>query len=166
VLKKLAENASPLVARANAYITMPDETNYTIQADVMGQKVRDDMPDIGVVANRYTLQLAGNTQQLRLISWDALPRVDKTIGFGWKPEIWYRMRLSCDVQGDKAVVRGKVWPRDAAEPSDWTVEFVDTTPNREGAAALYGYASGIINKQIGTEIFYDNVRITPNKSEK
>lgn len=166
VLKKLAVNASPLVARANAYITMPWETDYTIQADVRGQKVRDDMPDIGIVANRYTLQLAGNTQQLRLISWDALPRVDKTIAFGWKPEVWYRMKLTVDVEGDKATVRGKVWPREDSEPKDWSVEFVDTTPNREGAAALYGFASGILEGQLGTEIFYDNVRITPNKGEK
>jgi hypothetical protein len=166
VLKKLAVNPSPLVARANAFIGLPSYTDYTIEADVMGQKVGDDMPDVGVVANRYTLQLAGKAKLLRLISWDALPRVDKTIAFDWKPEVWYHMRLTVDVNGDKATIRGKVWQRDQSEPNDWTVEIEDPVPNREGAPALYGYAAGILPGQVGTEIFYDNVRILPNKKGK
>jgi hypothetical protein len=36
-------------------------------------------------------------------------------------------------------------------------------PNREGAPALYGYAAGIVPPALGTEIYYDNVKITPNK---
>ena len=52
----IATNASPLVARANTYIAMPNLTGYTIQADVQGARVRNDMPDMGVVANRYTLR--------------------------------------------------------------------------------------------------------------
>jgi hypothetical protein len=71
-----------------------------------------------------------------------------------------------DVQGDKANIRGKAWPRDAAEPNDWTLEFTDPNPNREGAPALYGYAAGILEGQPGTGIYYDNVRITPNKNGK
>jgi outer membrane protein assembly factor BamB len=161
-LVKLATNASPLVARANAFIGMPNLTNYTIQADVLGKKVHSDLPDMGVVANRYTLMLAGNTQQLRLVSWDALPRVDKTIAFEWKPDVWYRMKLTAAVQGDKAVIRGKVWPRDQEEPRAWTVEFEDPNPNREGSPALYGYASGILENQVGAEIYYDNVSVKPN----
>jgi hypothetical protein len=161
-LVKLATNASPLVARANAYMGMPNLTNYTIQADVLGKKVHSDLPDMGVVANRYTLMLAGNTQQLRLISWDALPRVDKTIAFEWKPDVWYRMKLTAAVQGDKAIIRGKVWPRDQEEPKAWTVEFEDPNPNREGSPALYGYASGILENQVGAEIYYDNVSVKPN----
>src|SRR4029077_8384734 len=33
--KKLATNPNPLVARANAFITQPDATDYTIGADLM-----------------------------------------------------------------------------------------------------------------------------------
>jgi outer membrane protein assembly factor BamB len=161
-LVKLAVNPSPLVARANAFLGLPSLTNYTIQADILGKKVREDMPDVGVVANRYTLMLAGNTQQLRLISWDAVPRVDKTIPFEWKPNVWYRMKLTAAVEGDKATIRGKVWPRDQEEPKAWTVEFVDPNPNREGSPALYGYASGILEGQVGAEIYYDNVSVKPN----
>jgi outer membrane protein assembly factor BamB len=164
VLRKRNDNPSPLVARAHAFIGMPNLTDYTIESDVYGTKVRSDMPDIGVEANRYTLFLGGNIQQLRLYSWDALPRIDKTIQFPWKPNTWYRMKLTVKVDDKKAIVQGKVWERDAEEPKDWTIEVEDPVPNREGAPALYGYAAGIVNaEKPGTEIYYANVKITPNK---
>jgi outer membrane protein assembly factor BamB len=163
VLAKLAVNPSPLVARANAFIGMPNLTDYTIQSDVMSTKKKDDMPDLGVVANRYTLMLAGNTQKLRLISWDALPRVDKTIVYPWKPDVWYTMKLTVEVQGEKAIARGKVWPRGQSEPVEWTLEVEDPAPNKEGSPALYGNAVGI-DESPGTEIYYDNVSVTPNRS--
>lgn len=166
ILKKTAVVASPLVARANAFISKPSLTDYTIQSDVLGMKVRGDMPDLGIVANRYTLMLAGNSQKLRLISWDALPRVDKTIDWTWKPETWYRMKLTVASKGGKALIRGKVWPRDGKEPEAWTVEFEDPTPNTEGSPALYGYATGILENSPGAEIYYANVSVTPNGSAK
>ncbi len=163
-LKKRNDAPSPLVARAHAFIGLPNMTGYTIQADVQGSKVRNELPDMGVEANRYSLHLIGNTQQLRLISWDALPRIDSSIAFPWKPGVWYRMKLSVEVQGDKAIARGKVWPRDQEEPKEWTVEVEDSTPNREGAPALYGNATAVQGpKSPGTEIYYTNVKITPNK---
>lgn len=162
-LKKRNDAPSPLVARAHAFIGMPSMTGYTIQADMQGSKVKNELPDMGVDANRYNLVLIGNTQQLRLISWDALPRIDNTIAFPWKPGVWYRMKLSVEVKGDKAVARGKVWPRDQDEPNEWTVEVEDSTPNREGAPALYGNATAVGGPQSpGTEIFYTNVKIAAN----
>ena len=118
---------------------------------------------MGIVAYRYTLMLDGNKQQLRLLSWEAVPRVDKSIAFGWKENTWYRMKFTVDVQGSKATVRGKVWPRDQTEPEDWTVTFEDPTANTEGSPGVYGYAAGIEEDSPGTEIFYDKVTVTPNK---
>lgn len=164
-LKKLATNPNPALSKANAFIGLPTLTDYTISCDVLGTRKHDEMPDIGIVANRYTLLLDGNKQRLRITSWDALPRVDKTIGFAWKPDVWYRMKFTVDIQGDKGLVRGKVWPRAEAEPREWTIEFEDPTPNREGAPALYGYALGIREPDIGTEIYYDNVSVAPNKKQ-
>src|SRR5262249_3874228 len=81
VLKKVNTKASPLVARGIAFLGMPDLRDYTIQADLMGTKVgkgdQESMPEMGIVANRYSLVLAGNIQKLRLLSWDALPRVEE-----------------------------------------------------------------------------------------
>ncbi len=46
------------------------------------------------------------------------------------------------------------------------VEFEDPNPNRDGAAALYGYVSNVTpsgrSEPPGSEIYYDNVKITPN----
>ncbi len=162
-LKKRNDAPSPLVARARTYIGMPDLTDYTIEADMQGTKRQADMPDMGIAANRYRLALIGNAQQLRLVSWDALPRIDKSIAFAWKPDVWYSMKLTVEVQGDKAIARGKVWPRDQPEPKAWTLTVEDTTPNREGAPALYGNSTGIQEKTPGTEIYYTNVKVTPNK---
>jgi outer membrane protein assembly factor BamB len=169
VLMKTANIASPLVSRAYTYISKPSLTDYTIQADLMGTQKGDDMPDMGIGANRYTLMLAGKTQSLRLISGGAVPRVEKTAGWPWKPDVWYRLKLTVEVGKDKAIIRGKVWPRDQVEPKDWTVEFEDPSPNREGSPALYGYAYGIpgsveeAQKSPGAEIYYDNLSVTPNK---
>jgi outer membrane protein assembly factor BamB len=163
VLKKRNDAPSPLVARANAFIGLPSMRDYTIEADVQSTKVGDDLSDVGVVANRYVLQLSGNVQQVGIISWDAQKRVDKSIAFSWKPDVWYRLKLTVEVNGDKAMVKGKVWPRAEAEPKDWTIEFVDPAPNKEGAPALYGYSAGILPDRLGSEIYYDDVRVTPNK---
>jgi outer membrane protein assembly factor BamB len=163
VLGKLSLNASPLVARGHAYIGMPTLTDYTIESEMMGTKVRDEMPNMGVLANRYSLVLDGNKQMLRLLSWDALPRVDKSTSFSWDPNVWYRFKLTVDVHGDKALVKGKVWQADKSEPTDWSITFEDPVGNKEGSPALYGYATGILPGQKGSEVFYANVKVTPNK---
>lgn len=163
VLAKVTDKPSPLVARGIAFIGEPHNKDYTIEADVQGGKVGADLPDMGVVANRYVLNLAGNIQKLRIVSWDALPRVDRTVPFEWKPGVWYRMKLTIETKNGQGIVKGKCWPRDQKEPAEWTVEVTDPLPNTEGAPGLYGYVLGIPEGGSGTDIFYDNVRIMPNK---
>ena len=64
----------------------------------------------------------------------------------------------------KAYVRGKVWQRDQKEPEKWTIEMVDPLPEKEGSPFLFGNATGAVApKSPGTTIYYDNVKITPNK---
>jgi hypothetical protein len=163
VLKKVNTNASPLIAQANAYLGAPDLKDYTIEAEVLGVPVNGQLPDMGVVNTRYTLWLTGATQSLRLTSWDAIPRVDKTVVYPWKADTWYHLKFMVAVENGKAVARGKVWPRGAAEPNAWTVETIDPTPNREGAPGLFGNLSGFQGNNPGNDIHYDNVRVTPNK---
>ena len=45
---------------------------------------------------------------------------------------WYRLKLTVEQKGESAVVRGKVWPRNDAEPAAWNLEVTDPKPNREG----------------------------------
>jgi len=163
VLKKVNNKASPLVARGIAFLGMPDLKDYTIQADLMGTKVNDSLPDMGIVANRYSLVLAGNTQTLRLLAWAALPRVEETINWPWQPDVWYTMKLTVTVKGDKGLVRGKVWPKDQKEPKEWSIEFSDPRPDVAGSPGLYGYVTGIVEENPGTDIFFDNVSVLPNK---
>jgi outer membrane protein assembly factor BamB len=161
VLKKRDDAASPLVATAHAYIGLPTEKDYMIEVDAMGTKVGPDLPEAGIDVQRYTLVLVGNTGQLRLISWDALPRIDKSIAFPWKPNVWYRLKLRVDMEGDKAMVRGKVWEREKDEPKDWTVEVEDPMPNREGAPGIFGKAVGVGGpKKPGATVYFDNLKIT------
>ncbi len=164
VLQKVATNPNPIVARAYTYMGMPSLSNYTIEADVMGTQVKSDLPDMGIVNSRYTLMLDGNKQMLRLMSWEALPRVDKAIAFHWKPNTWYHMKLMVIPAGNKAYAKGKVWPKGEPEPAGWTTEFEDPCPNLEGSPALYGYATGILEAAVGTEPMFANVTVSPNKN--
>jgi outer membrane protein assembly factor BamB len=167
VLMKANTIPSAMVSRANTFITLPTVRDYTIQADVMGAKKGNDLPDMGVINKRYTLQLAGNYQQLRLLSWDAEPRIDQSISYKWKPDVWYTLKLRVEQQGDKARLLGKVWERGQEEPKDWTVTFDDPAPNTEGSAGLYGNAKGVGGpKDPGTAAYFANVKITPNNAKQ
>jgi hypothetical protein len=163
VLAKVTTNSNPMIARGACFLGTPEMTDYTIEADVQGTKVNDYLPDMGVGACRYTLMLAGQTQTLRLVSWDAMPRVDQTISYPWTPGTWYSMKLRAEVSSGKTVLRCKVWPKANKEPQNWDIEFNDPAPNLEGAPFLYGYVQGHGADQPGTDLYFDSVRVTPNK---
>ncbi|MCS7160764.1 MAG: PQQ-binding-like beta-propeller repeat protein [Gemmatales bacterium] len=174
VLKKLANNPNPLLARALAYITGPQVRDYTIEADLMANERRRNLPDMGVINSRYSLTFDGNKQRLLLRTWearrpedapmDAIPgRINAKVDYSWKPGIWYRFKLRVQVVEGKGVLQGKVWPRQEPEPADWTITAEDPVPNTEGAAGLYAYATGITANSPGAEAFFDNVRVYPNR---
>ena len=114
-------------------------------------------------ACRYLLKLEGQTQTLRLQSWDAIPRVDEWVPFKWQPGIWYHMKLTAIVDKDRATLRAKVWPRGQQEPPKWDIDFTDPSPNLEGAPFLYGYVLGHTVNAPGTEVYFDNLQVSPNK---
>jgi hypothetical protein len=130
---------------------------------VQGRKAGEDLPEFGIVANRYTLFFAGNVQKLRLTSWEALPRVDNTVSFDVQPGVWYHLKLTVERKGEHGIVHGKAWKRGEEEPAKWTVQIDDPRPIFNGSPGLYGYVLGIPEGGHGTDIFYDNVKITPNK---
>jgi outer membrane protein assembly factor BamB len=163
VLMKTNTSPNPLLARGRTFMAMPTVTNYTIQTDLMGTRVGDDLPDMGVCANRYTLFLDGNKQRLRLTSWSALPRVDEYIPFPWKAKAWYRIKFTVSVTKGKASLRGKVWPRGEKEPKKWTIEVEDSTPNPEGSPGLYAYSTNVLDDQPGTAVYFAKVSVTPNR---
>jgi outer membrane protein assembly factor BamB len=171
-LKKLGTNPNPLVARAYTYMGMPTLSNYTVQADLLGVTQEEtgptgkivQWPDMGVTNCRYTLAFDGAKQLLWLRSWEAKRRLDKTIPFPWEANKWYTFKLTVEMVGDKAIARGKVWPKGEPEPAAWTIEVEDSSPNREGSPALYAYSTGNIDGTgVGSEAYFDNIRVTPNK---
>jgi hypothetical protein len=117
---------------------------------------------MGLINCRYNLMLLANDEELAITSWDALPRIAESVVYPVEPDTWYRMKLRVDQDEDKAVIRGKVWPRDEAEPDQWTIETEDPVPNREGSPGLAAYSSTILEGSPGTEAFFDNVRVEPN----
>jgi outer membrane protein assembly factor BamB len=174
----------PRGTRSQCWMGPPDMHDYTIQADLRGQRttqpagaavaVSSDatgaevnssssesqalgLPDMGLVAQRYTLDMMGNSQQLQIRSWppQVARRFSKTIPFHWDGDKWYTVKFSASAENGKAVLRGKVWPRGEKEPDKWTIEAVDDVPNLRGSPGLFGQSNI-------SEIYIDNVVVTPN----
>ena len=167
VLSKFNLSGPQPVVKANTYITTPDSAGYTMEADVMGTEVRGKLADGGIIASRYTLVLDGktdpelNSRTVRLVSWEARPRLNLGVPFNWTPGTWYQMKLTVEVKDKTATVRGKVWKKGDPEPEKWTVEFEDTNPTVSGSAGLYGYVSNATVGEAGAAFYYDNVAVTP-----
>ncbi|EMI46485.1 PQQ-binding-like beta-propeller repeat protein [Rhodopirellula sp. SWK7] len=130
--------------------------DYTITADVKAARGTTKLPDMGVIAQRYTLDLMGESQQLQIRTWAAQLRMAKSVPFQWQSDQWYTLKLRASVEDEVAVLRGKVWKRGETEPSDWTLTAIDEAPNREGSPGLFGNATN-------AEIFIDNVTVFANE---
>ena len=97
----------------------------------------------------------GNHQKIQLRGWASELRLEKSVPFPWEPDVWYTMKFRVDQQGDKALLRGKVWRRGEPEPQEWTITAEDPQPVRQGSPGIYGYSAA--------EIYYDNLQVTGNK---
>jgi len=154
VLQKVPDNT--LFKRIRMYMGALDLSNYTIEADVRVATRRRQMGDIGVTGQRYSLILYGNSQRLKIESWE--PETDRTvtIPFSWKPDAWYHLKLRVENSPDGSVrARGKAWPTGEAEPAQWMIEKVDPSGNRQGASGIFADA------EFGAYI--DNFTLTPNQ---
>ncbi len=112
------------------------------------------MPDMGLIAQRYTLDMMGAAQQLQLRSWppQVATHFSKTIPFPWEAGRWYTMRFEARTQGTDAVLCGKVWRRGEPEPKAWTIEAVHKDGNVRGSPGFFGNSKD-------SEIFIDNVSV-------
>lgn len=151
----------PKGTRSQSFIGPTDLSDYTIQADFYSTGIRkgeptDSLANMGLVAQRYTLDLQGN-QRLQIRSWT--PRLHlrfaETIDFPWQTKTWYTIKFQAENVADGVTLRGKVWPRDEDEPEQWSIEATDETPNRNGSPGLFGNSTN-------SEFYIDNVRVEPN----
>jgi outer membrane protein assembly factor BamB len=149
----------PKGTRSQAIMGQNDLHDYTVQADVLGVPTNGKLPDAGVIAQRYTMDLMGDHQEIQIRSWTSqLDRFSKIVPFKWEGNTWYTIKFRAEASGGKAVLKGKVWKRGEAEPKEWTIEAVDEAPNLVGAPGLFGNAQT-------SEIFYDNIAVTPNQTK-
>jgi outer membrane protein assembly factor BamB len=132
-------------------------SNYTVKADVYSTGTDEVKADMGIVNQRYTLDLMAKNQ-LQIRSWT--PRLElrfaKTVPHQWEPNQWYSMKFQSETTPAGVTLRGKIWKRDEAEPSQWDIEATDATPNLEGAPGLFGYS-------FIAPFYIDNIEVTPNQ---
>ena len=74
------------------------------------------------------------------------------------------MKFRVDIEseptdGGRRCCSGKVWPRDEAEPKEWTITARDESPNLNASPGLYGNAKV-------AELYLDNVEVTANGQTK
>ena len=153
VLQKAADDT--LFKRIRAFIGPVTWSNYTFGADVRAATRRRQIGDIGITAQRYSLVLYGNSQKLKIESWEPETTRTVTVPFAWKPDTWYRLKIRVENLPNGPVrVQGKAWAVGEAEPSAWMIEKLDPIGNRQGAPGLF------IDAQFGAQL--DNFEITQN----
>ncbi|HZN34231.1 MAG TPA: PQQ-binding-like beta-propeller repeat protein [Pirellulaceae bacterium] len=147
----------PLGTRSRLSMGPPNLHDYTVQGDFkVAANPGGKLPDVGAIAQGYTLEVSGENKWIKLVSWLPHPkRHFKELPFDLKPDSWYTIKLRAENSAGKALLRGKVWERGKPEPKDWTIELVDPMPNTTGAPGLFGNATN-------AELFLDNVSVTPN----
>ncbi|MEW4528660.1 PQQ-binding-like beta-propeller repeat protein [Maioricimonas sp. JC845] len=145
----------PKGTRSQGWMGPPQLDNYTIQADVMGATKDGKLPDIGLIAQRYTIDLMGASQQVQIRTWPPQLRMAQSTPFEWQADTWYTLKLQATTEDGKAVLRGKVWKKGEPEPEEWLVTAEDPSPNEIGSPGLFGNAKD-------AEIFYDNLSVTTN----
>ena len=143
------------IHRHAIYIGPSYLSGYTVEADVMSTRRGRRRPDIGLINGGYTMDLQGNHQRIEVRSWAAELRMAERFRFAWEPDTWYTLKLRVDAGEDRAIIRGKVWPRDDAEPDEWTVTVEDPEPVQNGSPGLIGYSP--------IDIYFDNVRVMENR---
>lgn len=148
----------PKGTRSQSWMGQTDLHDYTVQADVRGATQDGKLPEIGITAQRYQMVLMGESQELWIRSWLAQLelRFAVKVPFEWKADTWYVMKLRAENQDGKAVLKGKVWVRGEDEPEAWTIEGTDETPNTVGSPGIFGKSSD-------AELYYDNIKVTPNE---
>ncbi|HMO14752.1 MAG TPA: PQQ-like beta-propeller repeat protein [Pirellulaceae bacterium] len=147
----------PKGTRSQSWMGHANLHDYTIQADFYATEQQGMRADMGLINQRYTLDLMASNQ-LQIRSWT--PRLElrfaKTIPFDWQANVWYTMKFQSENKDGSAILRGKVWKRGEPEPGDWAIEAADATPNVIGSPGLFGNSSR-------AEYYIDNVQVFANQ---
>lgn len=155
VLVKTLDNV--LFQRAITFIGGPDYSEYTVKADVMTDGNRRMKSNVGLINQRYFIYLVGNAQILEVSSNH--DRVKASVPFRWDQKQWYTIKSRVDLNEDgSGVVRAKAWPKDEAEPAEWTIEVEHKNAHKSGAPGIYGFSP-----QARYSVYMDNISVYSNK---
>jgi outer membrane protein assembly factor BamB len=147
---------NPMWQRTQTFLGLDEMSNYTMQADVYSDGNRRSMSAVGVLHQRYLIQLKGNHQELEVSSNQELLKVH--VPFQWTPKTWYRLKTRVDVASDgSGVVRAKAWKRGDPEPEAWTIEVPHAHAHRSGTPGVYGFTL-----QNRFRVYIDNLEVTAN----
>jgi hypothetical protein len=154
VLQKAPDNT--IFGRIRAFIGPTDWANYTFEADLRASEQRRQLGDVGVTAQRYSLVLYGNSQRLKIESWEPETARTVSVPFKWAANTWYRVKLRVQNEPNGVVrAQGKAWPVGQPEPAAWMIEKVDPIGLRNGAPGFF------LNAQFGA--YDDNINLTTNQ---
>lgn len=164
-LEKYGEKNRPSPSwRARGFSGPPIPIGCTVEADIMGTiSTRRFKPDMGLLNGRYEMILLGQARELELSRWRDEPTcgLRHRVPFEMQPDQWYRFKFNVTLEGGRALLKGKVWPRGEEEPAAWTIETADDAPNSEGAPGIYVFSNGTTEKSDGPSVFFDNYQVTP-----
>lgn len=142
--------------RGQVFIGHPESKNYTVEADVMTEGNKRKMSEVGLINQRYLINLKGNAQQIEVTSNQELLRA--SIPFKWSPNEWYHMKTRVDIAADgSGIIRAKVWKKTDPEPEKWNVELNHKTANTNGCPGFFAFAP---QEQ---RAWIDNLTVTPNE---
>ncbi len=155
VLAKTTDNL--FLSRALTFVGHPDESNYTLTADVMSDGNRRGMGEVGLINQRYVIRLKGSQDKIEVNS--NVERLQVSAPVTLVPRTWYRLKTRVDVAEDgTGVIRARLWKRGDPEPEGWTIEAKHERAHRHGVPGIYGFSA-----QPAFRVYVDNVEIAPNK---
>jgi hypothetical protein len=142
--------------RFRAFVGPVEMSNYTVEADVRGTTRRRQMSNMGVTAQRYSLVIYGNAQEIKIEPWEPEIHRSAVKPFEWKADAWYHLKLRVENMPDGEVrARGKAWPVGEPEPEAWTIEKIDPIGNHKGAPGFF------VDAEFGA--YVDNIKVTSNQ---
>jgi len=146
-----------ILQRALTWVGHPEDSNYTMTADVMSDGNRRGMGEVGLIHQRYIVVLKGNYNKIEVNSNQE--RIKEQASISLRPNVWYRIKTRVDVNDDgSGVIRAKAWPREEEEPDAWTIEVEHDHAHPNGAPGLFGFSPDDKYR-----VYIDNLKITPNE---
>ena len=147
-----------LFQRAINFVGSWKASDYVMEMDAMVDGNRRIKSTVGVINQRYIFALVGNANALQVVS--NYDRFQRSVPFAIQANQWYRLKTQIDLQEDgTGLIRAKAWPRDQAEPEEWTLEETHAKPHQQGAPGIYA-----LSPQSKKKVYFDNLRVYPKPS--